>query len=113
MHEILTVASLEAGKHVMCEARMAMNSAEGHRMLAASRRHPRLTAQIDTLADDLAVRSDDYCHDQRRLYRRADRLDARIAARSDFPDPNAPFRGATTGRCPGITLCRWVFGTKA
>ena len=46
MHETLTVAALEAGKHVMCEARMAMNSAEAHRMLAKSREHPNLTAQI-------------------------------------------------------------------
>ena len=91
MHETLTVASLEAGKHVMCEARMAMNSAEGHRMLAASRRHPRLTAQIVpspmTLPFDqtiIAMISSGFIGE-------LIALDARIAAGSDFPNPNAPF----------------------
>ena len=91
MHETLTVASLEAGKHVMCEARMAMNSAEGHRMLAAARRHPRLTAQIVpspmTLPFDqtiIAMISGGFIGE-------LIALDARIAAGSDFSNPNAPF----------------------
>jgi predicted dehydrogenase len=46
MHCELTCAVLEAGKHVMCEARMAMNAAEAHTMLAKSREHPNLIAQI-------------------------------------------------------------------
>ena len=37
MHRTLTMASLAAGKHVLCEARMAMNASEAHDMLAASR----------------------------------------------------------------------------
>jgi predicted dehydrogenase len=46
MHRELTVAALGAGKHVLCEARMAMNAAEGREMLAASRRAPNLVAQL-------------------------------------------------------------------
>jgi predicted dehydrogenase len=46
MHRELTVAALGAGKHVLCEARMAMNAAEGREMLAASRRAPGLVAQL-------------------------------------------------------------------
>jgi predicted dehydrogenase len=46
MHCELTLAALAAGKHVLCEARMAMNAAEAHRMLEASRRHPDLVAQL-------------------------------------------------------------------
>jgi predicted dehydrogenase len=46
MHRELTVAALGAGKHVLCEARMAMNAAEGREMLAASHKAPQLTAQL-------------------------------------------------------------------
>jgi predicted dehydrogenase len=46
MHREVTVAALGAGKHVLCEARMAMNAAEGREMLAASRNAPHLTAQL-------------------------------------------------------------------
>jgi len=46
MHRELTVAALGAGKHVLCEARMAMNAAEGREMLAASRKAPQLVAQL-------------------------------------------------------------------
>ncbi len=46
MHREITEAALAASKHVLCEARMAMNAAEGRRMLAASRRAPNLVAQL-------------------------------------------------------------------
>ncbi len=46
MHCEMTCAALEAGKHVQCEARMAMNAAEAHTMLKASQAHPDLVAQI-------------------------------------------------------------------
>jgi predicted dehydrogenase len=46
MHAPITLAALEAGKHVMTEARMACNAAEAHRMLAASLAHPDLVTQI-------------------------------------------------------------------
>ena len=46
MHCEMTTAALGAGKHVLCEARMAMNAAEGRRMLEASRKAPSLIAQL-------------------------------------------------------------------
>ncbi|MCB0064280.1 MAG: Gfo/Idh/MocA family oxidoreductase [Caldilineaceae bacterium] len=46
MHCRLTLAALEADKHVMCEARMAMNAEEAHRMLNAARMKPNLVTQI-------------------------------------------------------------------
>jgi predicted dehydrogenase len=45
-HCEMTLAALAAGKHVLCEARMAMDAAEGRRMLEASRRAPGLVAQL-------------------------------------------------------------------
>ncbi len=42
----ITEAALEHGKHVLCEARMAMNAAEGRRMLDAARRAPDRVAQL-------------------------------------------------------------------
>jgi predicted dehydrogenase len=46
MHCRLTLAALAADKHVMCEARMAMNADEAHRMREAARMKPHLITQI-------------------------------------------------------------------
>ena len=45
-HRDYTIMALEAGKHVLCEARMAMDLPEALEMLAAARRHPELVAQL-------------------------------------------------------------------
>src|SRR5258707_1084416 len=46
LHCPVTLAALEAGKHVLTEARMSLNAAEAHRMLEASRHYPDLVAQV-------------------------------------------------------------------
>jgi predicted dehydrogenase len=46
LHCPVTLAALEAGKHVLTEARLSLSAAEAHRMLAAARRHPQLVAQV-------------------------------------------------------------------
>ena len=46
MHAEITVAALNAGKHVLTEARMARNVGEAEAMLAAARANPRRVAQI-------------------------------------------------------------------
>ena len=60
-HAEMTIAALGQGKHVLCEARMAMNAAEGRRMLEASRKAPSLIAQLvpapHTLEVDATIQS--------------------------------------------------------
>jgi predicted dehydrogenase len=46
LHCPVTLAALEAGKHVLTEARLAMNASEAHRMAAAARERPKLVAQV-------------------------------------------------------------------
>ncbi|HUF93186.1 MAG TPA: Gfo/Idh/MocA family oxidoreductase [Candidatus Limnocylindria bacterium] len=46
MHREITLAALDHGKHVLCEARMAMDAADGRRMLEAARRAPSLVTQL-------------------------------------------------------------------
>jgi predicted dehydrogenase len=46
LHCRATIAALSAGKHVLCEARMAMNLQEALAMRDAARVRPRLVAQI-------------------------------------------------------------------
>jgi predicted dehydrogenase len=46
MHAPITVAALDGGKHVFCQARMAMNLTEGRAMLAAARQRPELTTML-------------------------------------------------------------------
>ena len=46
MHCPITLAALDAGKHVLTEARMAMDAAEAKEMLQASRSNPGLVTQV-------------------------------------------------------------------
>lgn len=46
MHREMSVAALEAGKHVFCQARMARTAAEAHDMLAAAEAHPGQVAML-------------------------------------------------------------------
>src|SRR5262245_57900481 len=89
MHSTLTIAALEAGKHVLCEARMAMDFSEARSMLEASLRHPALTTQIvpapHTLAFDRTIIdliAGGYIGE-------LISIDARIAAARAYPDGSA------------------------
>src|SRR6516162_2290051 len=61
LHCPITLAALEAGKHVLTEARMCMNAAEAHSMLAAAERHPELVTQI--VPSDWALKGQDVVAD--------------------------------------------------
>jgi predicted dehydrogenase len=88
MHCQVTLAALAAEKHVLCEARMAMNAAEAKQMLAAAQARPHLTTQIVpspfTLGVDKTVK---------RLLAEGwlgDLLAIEVRAGSTFLNPNAP-----------------------
>lgn len=88
IHARLSIAALAAGKHVMCEARMAMNATEAHAMLAAAHAHPGLVAQIVpspmTLGVDKTIKrllAEGYLGDV---------LAVEIRAGGAFLDPDAP-----------------------
>ncbi len=89
MHATMTIAALDAGKHVLCEARMAMNAQQGRAMLDASRRHPGLVAQIvpapHTLAFDQTIAGMIGAGHIGEVIT----LDARVAMAS-YPDPDSP-----------------------
>ena len=46
LHCPITLAALDAKKHVLTEARMSLNAAEAHRMAEAAGKHPDLVTQI-------------------------------------------------------------------
>jgi predicted dehydrogenase len=46
LHCPITMEAFAAGKHVLTQARMAMNAREAQRMLDSSRDHPKLTAMV-------------------------------------------------------------------
>jgi len=46
LHAPITISALEAGKHVFCQARMAMNLREGREMLVAAQERPQLVTML-------------------------------------------------------------------
>lgn len=46
MHAPVSISALEAGRHVFCQARMAMNLEESKEMLAAARKRPQLVTML-------------------------------------------------------------------
>ncbi len=55
MHRTMVLAALENDKHVLTEARMAMDAQEAHEMLDASRQFPHLVTQIVPAPQTLQV----------------------------------------------------------
>lgn len=116
LHMPVTVAALQAGKHVLCEARMAMNLAEARQMFAAAQQRPHLVAQIVpapmTLEVDATVMrllAEGYL---------GDLLAIEVRAQDGFLDPGAPLHWRHNRDLSGLnvmslgiwyeTVMRWV-----
>ena len=111
MHCEITLAALEHGKHVLCEARMAMDAAEGRRMLAAARRAPHLVAQLvpapHTLEVDAtlqALLAEGYAGEVLAVELQRRRVVSWTGTSRST--------GATTPRSAGSTSSTWASGTR-
>ena len=117
LHCPVTLVALAAGKHVLCEARMARDLAEARQMLAAADAHPEQIAQLVPAPMTLEV--------DRTVTRLlgagflGELLAVDVQANSaTFPDPNAPLhwrqnraRSGNNILTMGIwyeTILRWV-----
>lgn len=117
LHCPITLAALEAGKHVLTEARLAMNASEARRMLAAARKHPHLVAQVVPspygLAGDALMReliASGYLGELREVQV--------FGLIGNLADANAPLTWRQDARLSGVnmltlgilheTLLRWV-----
>lgn len=117
LHRDITVAALEAGKHVLTEARMARNAAEAREMLHASQAHPNLVTQIVPSPFGLRVHqvvkeliSDGFLGELREV--------AVLGINSGVADPSAPLHWRQSAELSGLnmlalgilheTLVRWT-----
>ena len=89
LHMPATIAALRAGKHVLCQSRMAMNAGEARQMLDASRQRPDLvTALVPTSRLGAGGQT------IKRLLADGwlcDLLAVDVVSGSEFVDPDSPF----------------------
>jgi predicted dehydrogenase len=126
LHCPVTLAALAAGKHVLTEARLAMNLTEAEAMLAAARAHPRLVTQVVpapfTLAVDRAIQQrvmDGYLGDLLAVDLRV----ADVGAGTRFLNPEAPITFRQDRTLSGLNVMtmgiwyecalRWTPGVNA
>ncbi|NIA30394.1 MAG: Gfo/Idh/MocA family oxidoreductase [Actinobacteria bacterium] len=89
LHCPATLAAIEANKHVLCEARMAMNAAEAHAMLTAAQSKPHLVTQI--VPSPMTLRVDKMIKHLLAEGYIGDVLAINVIDGSGLSDPNAPF----------------------
>ncbi len=88
LHARATIAALEAGKHVMVEARMARDANEAHAMLAAAQAFPKQVAQI--VPSPFSLKADRTIQKRLADGYLGDPLAVEVVARSGFIDRDAP-----------------------
>jgi predicted dehydrogenase len=117
LHAPITLAALDASKHVLTEARMAMNVEEARAMLAASRAAPELVCQI--VPSPLGLRADRVVRKLIATGYLGDLREFVVIGTSDvLADSHAPLSWRQVGALSGInmltlgilheTLIRWV-----
>jgi predicted dehydrogenase len=115
LHAPATCAALAAGKHVLCEARMAMNCDEARAMLAAQQQSDRVAMLVPSplgLRGDAVMREligGGYLGSVREIYVRG--------FASTYADRHAPLHWRQRGELSGVniltlgilyeTVCRW------
>jgi predicted dehydrogenase len=101
-HMPITLAALEAGKHVLTEGRMAMNAAQARVMLAAARAHPKLVTMIVPGPFTLAV--DPMVHHllAEGYLGRLQAVEMRVS--SGFVNPDAPLDFRTNRDLSGVNM---------
>ncbi len=120
LHARSTIAALEAGKHVMCEARMAMNASEAHQMRAAARAHPGQIAQI--VPSPMTLRVDRMIQKLLAEGYLGDVLVVDVEAGGEFLNPDSPMHWRQDSDLSGLNimsmgiwyeaLMRWVGTAK-
>ncbi|MBX7168193.1 MAG: Gfo/Idh/MocA family oxidoreductase [Pirellulales bacterium] len=117
LHCPVTLAALAAGKHVLTEARMAMNAAEAHQMLVASNKRPELTCQI--VPSPFGLRGDRQVRQLLAAGALGTLREVAVLGVGDaLADPLMPLHWRQVGALSGLnvltlgivheTLCRWL-----
>jgi predicted dehydrogenase len=117
LHCPVTLAALEAGKHVLTEARLSMNAAEAHRMLQAARGVPHLVTQV--VPSPFGLKGHDVLRELLEAGYLGELREVQVSAFSDaLADPAAPLSWRQDAQLSGYnalvlgilheTLLRWV-----
>lgn len=103
LHKPATIASLEAGKHTFCQARMAMNLADAQAMLAAAEARPHLVTML--CPPPQGLRSDAFIKQLLADKIVGDIRTIRLASfNAAFLDPNAPAHWRQKKEISGLNI---------
>jgi len=103
MHCPITLAALENGKHVLTEARMAMDDEEARQMYAASQRHPELVTQI--VPSPLGMRAHQVVKQYLAEGRIGDLREVIVLGTNDaYANSNTPLHWRQSGPYSGINM---------
>lgn len=103
MHCPITLAALENGKHVLTEARMAIDDEQARQMYAASQRHPELVTQI--VPSPLGMRAHQAVKQYLAEGRLGDLREVIVLGTNDaYANPDTPLHWRQSGPYSGINM---------